>query len=102
MIIIEYTKTSISLSGHSNFSTKGKDIVCAGVSAIFFGSLMSWFNKNDIKIHKSKKNNQIDLILINKNNFNLSKISLMVKQLKQLAKNYKKFIKINNVGEKYD
>jgi uncharacterized protein YsxB (DUF464 family) len=41
MIIIKFTKTSISLSGHSNFAKKGSDIVYAGVSAIFFGSLLS-------------------------------------------------------------
>ncbi len=99
MIIIKITKTSISLSGHSNFAKKGSDIVCAGVSAIFFGSLLSWFNKKDIKIHRSNKNNRIDLVLVNNNKFNLIKIALMVKQLKQLAKNYKNFIKINNMGE---
>lgn len=29
---------SISISGHSNFANKGKDIVCAGISAIVEGS----------------------------------------------------------------
>lgn len=99
MIIIKYTKTSISLSGHSKFATKGNDIVCAGVSAIFFGALLSWFNKKDIKIHQLKTNNKVDLVLINQDKSNLVKVALMVKQLKQLAKNYKKFIKISNIGE---
>ena len=41
---IEKNKTkiiSLTISGHSNYDEKGKDIVCAGVSAIVVGGLNS-------------------------------------------------------------
>ncbi|MCQ2748385.1 MAG: ribosomal-processing cysteine protease Prp [Mycoplasmoidaceae bacterium] len=39
MIKIIYTDSSISVTGHANFVISGKDIVCAGVSAIILGAL---------------------------------------------------------------
>ena len=40
----------IEISGHANFDRHGKDIVCAGVSAIVYGSI------NDIDQVKKKSN----------------------------------------------
>ena len=35
----------LEVSGHSNYDTKGKDIVCAGVSAIVVGGLNALLNE---------------------------------------------------------
>lgn len=91
MIRISYTKNSIQLSGHACQAKKGKDIVCAGVSAIFFGAL-SWFNDKDIKLTYDKKNNGVKLELVNKTKTNQQYIALIVKQLKPMAYDFKKYI----------
>ena len=94
MIVISYTKNSIQLSGHACQAPKGKDIVCAGVSAIFFGSL-SWFKAKDIKLIYNKKNNGVKLELINKTKTNQQYLGLIVKQLKPMAYDFKKYIKLS-------
>ena len=48
-VIIEKNDSIISVlevSGHSNYDEKGKDIVCAGVSAIIVGGLNALLNEN--------------------------------------------------------
>lgn len=100
MIIISYTKNSIQLSGHAGQAKKGKDIVCAGVSAIFFGSL-NWFKTSDIKLIYDKKNNGVKLELINETKTNQQYIDLIVKQLKPLANDFKKYVKLSK-GKQYE
>ncbi|MBQ0045751.1 MAG: ribosomal-processing cysteine protease Prp [Mycoplasma sp.] len=94
MIVISYTKNSIQLSGHAGQAQKGKDIVCAGVSAIFFGSL-TWFKAKDIRLNYNKKTNAVKLELVNKTKTNQSYIALIVKQLKPMAYDFKKYIKLS-------
>ena len=93
MINIRYSKNSISLKGHANYAPKGQDIVCAGASAIFFGAALSWFDKKDIELYINCHDG-INLDLKNKTKVNQDKLNLMFKQLQQLAKNNKKYIKI--------
>jgi len=94
MINVIYTKNSISIAGHACQAPKGQDIVCAGASAIFFGAALSWFKKGDMKMTVDCHNG-LTLTLVNKSKANQEKIELMVKQLSQLSKNYKKYIKIS-------
>jgi uncharacterized protein YsxB (DUF464 family) len=54
MIKIQINKTnnkysSLVISGHSNYDEHGKDIVCAGVSAIVTGGLNALINENKSK-----------------------------------------------------
>ena len=42
--------TSLKVSGHSNYDEKGKDIVCAGVSAVVVGGINSLLNENKTAI----------------------------------------------------
>ncbi|MCI5745652.1 MAG: ribosomal-processing cysteine protease Prp [Erysipelotrichaceae bacterium] len=39
--------TSLSVSGHANFADYGKDIVCAGVSAIVIGGINALHEDNE-------------------------------------------------------
>ncbi|MCQ3907527.1 MAG: ribosomal-processing cysteine protease Prp [Mycoplasmoidaceae bacterium] len=94
MIKITYTKNSISLTGHACQAPKGKDIVCAGISAIFFGSL-SWFKAEDITLVYNKKVNGVKLELVNKSKQNQAYIALIVKQLTPMAYDFKKYIKLS-------
>lgn len=49
MIEVEYTKGKtaheLSIAGHADYDSQGKDIVCAGVSAIAY-SLMGYLDKH--------------------------------------------------------
>ena len=40
---------SFTLSGHANFAKRGRDIVCAGVSAVSFGAVNSIFALTNVK-----------------------------------------------------
>ena len=40
---------SFSLSGHADFARKGQDIVCAGVSAVAFGSVNAILSLTNVK-----------------------------------------------------
>ena len=42
MIKINFYKNGLIVSGHAEFAEHGKDVVCAGVSAIVLGAL-NWF-----------------------------------------------------------
>ena len=48
-VVIEKNNSKIisfEVSGHSNYDEKGKDIVCAGVSAIVVGGINALINEN--------------------------------------------------------
>ena len=94
MIKVKYTKSSIRVCGHALYAKKGKDIVCAGVSAIVFGAI-KWFNPKDIKIKQDKKNNSFELILKKCSKQNMLLLDLIVTQLKPIEKHYSRYIKIS-------
>ena len=94
MINIKYTKNSLQLIGHACQAKKGQDVVCAGVSAIFFGAI-NWFNKKDIKLTYGKKSNGVKLELKKKTVANQEYLGLIVKQLKPIAHDFKQYVKIS-------
>lgn len=93
MIIIEIKDYSISVSGHAGYAKKGQDIVCAAISAIVQSS-STWFTSKDAKYIQNDKENAIQISLIKKNESNNQKLELLIKQLKFIQKQYKKYIKI--------
>lgn len=94
MIKVVYTDTSLEVSGHANFAKKGKDIVCAAVSAVV-QTASSWFKKGDLSIKMDKKNKvAVKYTLKKKTKENKEKLSLIVLQLKVLSRNYKDYIQI--------
>jgi uncharacterized protein YsxB (DUF464 family) len=86
---------SIKVEGHAMFANKGKDIVCAGISAIIFGTLNA-LDANEftglIDINKSKGIITIDKISSDEKTQTI--IDTMFYQLKTIEQEYKKYIKI--------
>ena len=78
-------------SGHAGYANAGKDIVCAAVSSIVITTInallkldkdsVSYKNSLEITIHKH--NEVIDILIGN-----------MLDMLKELEKDYKKYIKV--------
>ncbi len=81
------------VSGHANYDLYGKDIVCAGVSAIITGGInaieceyknVEIINKkNELGIHVISNNERIQIIL-----------TTLLIQLQTVEKSYEKYIKI--------
>lgn len=91
MIKVVYTSTTLEVSGHANYDKKGKDLVCAAVSAIVQTSA-SWFKKSELKIKRTKTSIKY---VLKPTADNKAKLQLVVKQLKALEGKYKKHITIS-------
>lgn len=94
MILVNYSDSKIEVSGHAGFDIKGKDIVCAGVSAIVQGGGFSLEDKSAVKEISNGKM----LIELNDNASEADKLmlSFMIKQLKQIEKAYSKYLKVRS------
>ncbi|CCZ85991.1 putative uncharacterized protein [Firmicutes bacterium CAG:631] len=89
----------IEISGHANFDRHGKDIVCAGVSAIVYGSInaIDQVKKNQIEF---KIKEGYTFIKVKKDSSNLQLLlKMMLVQLQTLEETYGQFIKINQLME---
>ena len=101
MIKIQINRTnnkysSLIVSGHSNYDEHGKDIVCAGVSAVVTGGLNALANENK-KIISCRVNDgyvNVDVLDITNDNIQLI-IDVIVVQLKTIEESYKKYVKIS-------
>ena len=92
MIRIEIWNDHLVVKGHANADEKGKDIYCAGVSAIVMGAI-NWFNPNEINYKID--DGYLELQLINKSKECLDKMLLMFIQLSALdTKENQKYIRI--------
>ena len=94
MIKVNYNDKVIKISGHADFNTYGKDIVCASVSSIVYTTINGILNINKNAI---KYTDNIDLnieILINDITTN-KLIKNMIDLLIDLEKQYPKNIKIS-------
>lgn len=86
---------SLKVSGHSNYDEKGKDIVCAGVSAIVVGGLNSLLNENKASIEYECKEGYSHVFVKDIDNDNIQKIlDVITTQLYTIEESYPKFIKI--------
>lgn len=99
MIKITLYKKAITCIGHADYAEEGKDIYCAGISAVLLSSL-NWFNKNDIEYTKNK--GIFKFKIVNATDDNLYKLSLLQKQIKAFnQKEYKKYIEIDAKRKDY-
>ena len=86
---------SLEVSGHSNYDEKGKDIVCAGVSAIVVGGLNALLNENKNAIDYKCKDGYAYVFVKDIDNDNINKIlDVITTQLYTIEESYPKFIKI--------
>lgn len=86
------------VTGHANFDQYGKDIVCAGVSAIVFGSLNALDNlvaQDDIKLVQT--DNKIVITVLQPTNDNQMILKTMLWQLKTISEQYNKQVTIKEV-----
>ena len=101
MIKIQINKTnnkysSLLVSGHSNYDEHGKDIVCAGVSAVVTGGLNALIIENKKKISYRVNDGYVNVDVLDIDDDNLQKImDVIVVQLKTIEESYKKYVKIS-------
>lgn len=101
MIKIQINKTnnkysSLIVSGHSNYDEHGKDIVCAGVSAIVTGGLNALIIENKKKISYRVEDGYVNVDVLDIEDDKLQLImDVIVVQLKTIEESYKKYVKIS-------
>lgn len=84
---------SLTVSGHANYDQYGKDIVCAGVSAVVTGGINALESEiESIKI--INEDNKLGVEVINSNEKIQIILNTILIQLKTIEKSYKKYIKI--------
>ena len=84
---------SLTVSGHANYDKYGKDIVCAGVSAVVTGGINALESQvNNIQIINEE--NKLGVEVINSNEYIQIVLNTILIQLKTIENSYKKYIKI--------
>ena len=84
---------SLTVSGHANYDKYGKDIVCAGVSAVVTGGINALEGQvNNIEI--INEDNKLGVKVINSNEYIQIVLNTILIQLETIEKSYKKYIKI--------
>lgn len=84
---------SLTVSGHANYDQYGKDIVCAGVSAVVTGGINALESEiESIKI--INEDNKLGVEVINSNEKIQIILNTILIQLKTIENSYKKYIKI--------
>ncbi len=95
MIKISIKKDQIIIEGHSNFSEYGTDIVCASVSSISITTINALLRIDNKCIKYEEKDGYIKLDILKHNKYVDILIENMIDLLKELEKQYKKNIKVN-------
>ena len=85
---------SLEVSGHSNYDEKGRDIVCAGVSAIVVGGINALINENKKAIEYECKEGYAKVLVKNIDSNIEMILDVISTQLYTVEESYPKFIKI--------
>lgn len=86
--------SEIKVSGHSDYAVKGKDIVCAGVSAITIGTLNAIHQiTGKIPVHKIEDEGYVSIKFL-KNEQQQMIAQICIIQLESIAESYPKYVKI--------
>ena len=94
MIKISIKKDEITIKGHSGYSEEGTDIVCASVSSISITTVNALLSIDEDCIEYTDNDGYLN-IKIKKHNEIIDKlINNMINLLKELEKEYKKYIEI--------
>lgn len=94
MIKININKDEITIKGHSGYAEEGFDIVCASVSSISITTVNALLSIDEDCIEYEEKDGYLN-IKMKKHNETIDKlIDNMINLLKELEKNYKKYIEI--------
>ena len=88
--------SSLEVSGHSNYDEHGKDIVCAGVSAVVVGGLNALTNENKKKVSCKMSDGYVNVDVLDIEDDKLQLIiDVIVVQLRTIEESYKKYVKIS-------
>ena len=94
MIKINISKDEITIKGHSGYAEEGFDIVCASVSSICITTVNALLSIDEDCIEYEENDGYLN-IKMKKHNETIDKlIDNMINLLKELEKNYKKYIEI--------
>ena len=94
MIKVNIKKDEITIKGHSNYKESGSDIVCASVSSICITTVNALLSIDEDCIIYTESDGYLN-IKINKHNDIIDKlINNMTNLLKELEKQYNKYIEI--------
>ena len=94
MIKININKDEVTVKGHSGYSEAGSDIVCASVSSIAITTVNALLSIDEDCIEYEENDGYLN-IKIKKHNETIDKlIDNMINLLKELEKDYKKYIEI--------
>lgn len=93
--------TSFTMSGHADFANKGSDIVCAGASAVSFGTVNAIMSLTDVQpeIEQGQDGGYLRCVIPeNISTESLEKVQLllhaMLVSLQTIERDYGKYIKI--------
>ena len=84
---------SLTVSGHANYDKYGKDIVCAGVSAVVTGGINALESQVE-NIELINEENKLGVKVINSNEYIQIVLNTILTQLETIERSYKKYIKI--------
>ena len=94
MIKININKDEITIKGHSGYAEEGSDIVCASVSSICITTVNALLSIDEDCIEYIENDGYLN-IKIKKHNETIDKlINNMINLLRELEKDYKKYIEI--------
>ncbi|MBO6195146.1 MAG: ribosomal-processing cysteine protease Prp [Bacilli bacterium] len=95
MIKVDLSKDKlITVSGHSGYEERGKDIVCASVSSIVITTINAIIEIDNDAIDYSDLDNKIIIRIIKEDEIVNKLIHNMILLLESLEKDYKDYIKI--------
>ncbi|CDZ99827.1 hypothetical protein BN1048_00676 [Jeotgalicoccus saudimassiliensis] len=89
--------TGFTMDGHADFDVHGKDLVCAGASAVVFGSVNALFALTDYEpaIDMADEGGYLSVKLEDTSDDNVQLIlETMIVSLKTIESEYNEFIKI--------
>ena len=95
MIKVNIKKDQIIIEGHSKYSEYGTDIVCASVSSISITTINALLRFDSECIKYEEKDGYIKLNILKHDKHVDILIENMIDLLKELEKQYKKNIKVN-------
>ena len=95
MIKVVYSSNSLIVTGHANYDDYGKDIVCASVSSLITCTVNGIYSLNKNSILYKDDSNTIEIKILDDENA-LKLFNNLILMLKDLAKDYPKYIKIES------
>lgn len=93
MVKVTITNEKIKIVGHAGYAQNGKDIVCASVSSIVITSVNAILRLENESIFYQEQEGMVEIQIIKHNHITDTLILNMIELLKELEKEYPKYIK---------